>query len=103
MNMFFKSIISSIVIGISVVSFVDIVAENETSAEDMFDNGNTKPMLASYIDVMKEHSQVAIAEEKYAFNLINCEEVIKTALPFQEDYKGCENNIVLANTYLTSL
>lgn len=101
MNILIKSVISSVAIGMSVVGFVDILAENETT--DVFDNGNTKPMLSSYIDNMRTHSKIAIAEAKYEFDLNDCEQVIKRTLPFQEVYKGCENNIVQARMYLTSL
>jgi len=95
-------ILKSIFLVVSVVGFVDIMAINDTSIKEVSISQNTRPMLTDYINSMKNDDKISFLEEKYAFNLISCENIIKNTLPFQEDYKGCADNIILANSYLVS-
>jgi hypothetical protein len=101
MNLILKGVISSVVVMFSVASFTNMSADGDS--KEVIGNGNNKAQLSSYINYISSAEDLLNIEEKYDFKLNGCKKIVENTLPFQDKYKQCQEKLIQANNYLTSL
>lgn len=87
MKTLIKGVITGVLISFATLGFTGLFGETDGDVLSL--QGNTRPELSNYIQVIKSQSMVA-------FNLTEleaCEDIIETTLPFQSNYKDCENRV----------